>query len=325
MRCIAFPGERRIEVVECASPPVAPGEVLLRVQRTALCGSDCKLWQRGAEFTPGHEIFGVVDQPSHALHGQRCCVFIPVHCGCCVSCVRGDTHLCLTESVLVGWNRPGGYAEALAVPEQCLLPVPDDIDDDLAPLLLDTIGTAAHGLRTVQPLVPLDADVLILGAGPVGLGGLVAAQELGYRRIWIADPRPQRLALAQTLGAKVHPVGELSQRFALIIESSGAHAARNQALEIVSPRGVVLLIGENDAPWTIEEKKPIRRKDFYMVRSFYFPKSDLAANVALLRARHEDYRRFVDLRFGFDDFTAVFPRFAAGELVKPLLAPAGPA
>ncbi|MFM8766872.1 MAG: alcohol dehydrogenase, partial [Rubrivivax sp.] len=109
--------------------------------------------------------------------------------------------------------------------------------------------------------------------------------------------------------------------FHLVIESSGAHAARNQALEIVWPRGVVLLIGENDAPWTSEEKKPIRRKDFYMVRSFYFPKSDLAANITMLRSRRDDYRRFVDLRFGLEDFADVFPRFAAGQLVKPLLAP----
>lgn len=322
MKAIRFPGAQGIELGTRPDPQPGPGEVLLHIQRTALCGSDCKLWLRGTDLVPGHEIFGTVDQPGHALHGARCCVFIPVHCGHCASCLRGDTHLCLTESVLMGWNRDGGYAERVAVPQQCLLPVPDDVEDDLAPLLLDTIGTAAHGLRTVAPLVPPEAsDVLILGAGPVGLGGLVAAQEMGYRRIWVSDLRTGRLELARALGAEPHPVGDLTRRFHLVIESSGAHAARNQALEIVWPRGVVLLIGENDAPWTIEEKKPIRRKDFYMVRSFYFPKSDLEANIALLRARRDDYRRFVDRRCGLDEFADVFPRFAAGELVKPLLAP----
>lgn len=324
MRAIHFPGQRTIEQTTRPWPVPAAGEVLLRVQRTALCGSDCKLWQRGSEWVPGHEIFGTVDQPGHALHGRRCCVFMPVHCGHCDSCTRGDTHLCLTESVLLGWNRDGGYAQALAVPQQCLMPVPDDIGDDLAPLLLDTIGTAAHGLRTVQPLVPAPhSELLILGAGPVGLGALVAAQELGWRHIWVADPRPARVALAQALGANVHPVGELSRRFHLVVESSGAHAARNQGLTIVWPRGVVLLLGENDAPWTIEETRPIRRKDFYMVRSFYFPKSDFGANLALLRARASDYRRLVDRTFSLDEFAGAFERFAAGELVKPLLAPGG--
>lgn len=322
MRAVHFPGEQRIELQSRPEPQPGPGEVLLRIQRTALCGSDCKLWHRGTELVPGHEIFGTVDHPGHARHGQRCCVFIPVHCGHCTSCTRGDTHLCLRESVLVGWNRDGGYAQAVAVPEQCMLPVPDDIDDDLAPLLLDTIGTAAHGLRTVGPLVPPpQAQVLILGAGPVGLGGLVAAQELGYKHLFMSDPREERMRLARALGARPHPVGERSQRFDLVIESSGAHAARNQALEIVWPRGVVLLIGENDVPWTLEESKPIRRKDFYMVRSFYFPKGDLEDNIAMLRRRRDDYRRFVDLRFGLDAFAEVFARFARGELVKPLLAP----
>ena len=323
MRAIAFPGERRIEVEERAGPQAKEGEALLRIRRTALCGSDAKLWIKGATYVPGHEIFGAVDQPGHALDKQRCLAFIPVHCGHCASCLRGDTHLCLTESTLIGWNRPGGYAEQVSIPDQCLLPVPDDIDDDLAPLLLDTIGTASHGLRTVLPLLPPadECEILILGAGPIGLGGLLALRDMGYRKVWISDLREHRLAFAESLGAARHPVGDMAKRFHLVVESSGAHAARNQGLSIVWPRGVVLLLGENDAPWTITETPPIRRKDFYMVRSFYFPKNDLPRNIELLRRNRDDYRRFVDATFGLDAFVDAFPRFLAGELIKPLLAP----
>lgn len=326
MHSVHFPGQGRIELREWPEPQPSVGEVRLRVRRTALCGSDLKLWRRGCEQVPGHEIFGVVDQPGHAAHGQRACVFMPVFCGHCASCARGDTHLCLSESTLIGWNRDGGYAQALAVPEQCLMPVPDDIDDELAPLLLDTIGTAAHGLRTVAPVLALSTprehiEVLITGAGPIGLGALIAAQQMGFTRIWVADPRPARIALAEALGARAHPVGELSRRFHLVVESSGTHAARNQGLTIVYPRGVVLLLGENDAPWTIEETKPIRRKDFFMVRSFYFPKSDFEANLGLLRARSSDYRRLVDGSFDFTQFATSFERFASGEMIKPALQP----
>ncbi|MFN0185905.1 MAG: alcohol dehydrogenase catalytic domain-containing protein, partial [Aquabacterium sp.] len=151
MRAAHFPGGGLTELVDRPWPRPAAGEVLLRVRRTALCGSDTKPWRKGCTQVPGHEIFGVVDQPGHALHGQRSVVYIPLHCGHCGACSVGLTQCCETESVLIGWNRDGGYAQALAVPDNCLLPVPDDIDDDLAPLLLDTIGTAAHGLRTVQP------------------------------------------------------------------------------------------------------------------------------------------------------------------------------
>ncbi len=319
MKAAVFHGARRISIAEHPVPPCGPGEVALRVLRTALCGSDAKLWAKGAAHTPGHEILGVVDAPGHALHGRRCLVYIPVHCGRCPTCSAGDTHLCLTESTLIGWNRAGGYAERLPVPEQCLLPVPDDIPDDLAPLLLDTIGTSAHGIRMARPMVP-EGDVLVTGAGPIGLGAIIALRHFGYARVWVSDPREPRARFAAALGATVHPVGELSRRFALVVESSGAHAARNQGLEVVLPKGVVLLLGENDAPWTIEEKKPIRRKDFWMLRSFYFPKGDFAENVALLRRYRADYARLVDAKFGIDAFPEAFARFAAGELVKPLLA-----
>ena len=322
MQAAVFHGDKRITIGEAPMPDPAQGEVLLRVRRTALCGSDAKLWVKGAQFTPGHEILGVVEQPGHLLHGRRCLVYIPVHCGRCDSCRAGDTQMCLNESVLVGWNRPGGYAQYLAVPQQCLLPVPDDIDDTLAPLLLDTIGTAAHGVRFVQHLVPpqTTSAVLVTGAGPVGLGAIVALQDLGYGDVWVSDLKEERLQLAESFGAKRHPVGDASRRFKLIVECSGAHAARSLGMEIVLPRGVLILVGENDQPWPVQENKAIRRKDFYMVRTFYFPKSDFALTVELLRRERDRYRRLVDRQFGLEALPEMFDRFVAGELVKPLLA-----
>ncbi len=322
MQTAVFHGNQNITIGQAPMPVPGEGEVLLRVRRTALCGSDTKVWYSGTQTTPGHEIFGVVQQPGHALDGKRCLVYIPVHCGHCECCLAGDTQMCLTISVLVGWNRPGGYAEYLTVPEQCLLPVPDDIDDDLAPLLLDTIGTAAHGIRFVMPLVPPDttSPVLVTGAGPVGMGALIALQNFGYKNIFVSDLKEERLQLAEKFGAKRHPVGDDSQRFKLIVECSGAHAARSLGMEIVLPRGVLILIGESEKPWPVQENKAIRRKDFYMVRTFYFPKSDYPLNIELLRKEHARYRQLVDATFGLQALPEMFGRFVAGELVKPLLA-----
>jgi propanol-preferring alcohol dehydrogenase len=318
MRGARFSGNGQAAIVDWPEPVVAPGEVLLRVRRTALCGSDIKLWHKGAAWVPGHEIFGVVDQPGHAQHGKRCLVYIPVHCGHCPSCVAGDTHLCETDSVLVGWNRPGGYGEALSVPEQCLLPVPDDIPDDLAPLLLDTIGTAAHGIRLAAPIVK-SGPVLVMGAGPIGLGAVLALKDQGFHDISISDPKESRLSLAVEFGAKVHPVDHMTDRFALVLECSGAHAARNRGLHIVKPHGVVVLLGENDAPWTIDETKPIRRKDFLMMRSFYFPKSDFEKNIDLLRRQRRFYEKIVDHVFPLQDLPEMFAKFSRGDLIKPLM------
>jgi len=326
MQAAVFHGNQQISIADAPMPQAGPGEVLLAVRRTALCGSDVKVWHKGATITPGHEIFGVVTQRGHPLDGQRCLVYIPVHCGRCDSCARGDTHLCQANLGLVGWQRPGGYAEYSSVPEQCLLPVPDDIEDDVAALLLDTIGTAAHGIRYVQKLVPpasTDA-VLVTGAGPVGMGAILALASLGYPNVYVCDPKPTRLQLATALGARpvdhAAPASDTGKRFALIVECSGAHAARSLAMNIVAAHGVLLLLGENEQPWPVQETPAIRRKDFYMVRSFYFPKSDYTLNLELLRQHKAHYRRLVDAQFPISQLPHMFGRFVAGDLVKPMLA-----
>ncbi|MES2193304.1 MAG: alcohol dehydrogenase catalytic domain-containing protein [Pseudomonadota bacterium] len=322
MEAAVFHGNDRITIARVGIPDVGQGEVLVRVSRTALCGSDFKLWHKGAEFTAGHEVFGVVEQPGHKMHGRRCAVYIPLHCDHCAACRRGDTQMCLEISSLIGWNRPGGYAEYLPVPENCLLPVPDDIEDSLAPLLLDTIGTSAHAVRFVSRVVPPQeaGPVLVTGAGPVGLGVILALRDAGYGDIHVSDPNTERLKIARAFGAKDHPVGDTGKRFALIMECSGAHAARNLGIELVLPRGALVLVGENAAPWTIEEGKVFRRKDFYMIRTFYFPIGDLEPNIALLRRYKDEYRVMVDGEFGLRDLPENFARFAQGQLIKPVLA-----
>jgi len=322
MQAAVFHGNDRITVETVPMPQPAVGEALVRVVRTALCGSDFKLWHAGSEFTAGHEIFGRVDQPGHAMHGRRCAVYIPLHCGHCEACRAGDTQMCIEVSSLIGWNRGGGYGEYVAVPDNCLLPVPDDIEDDLAPLLLDTIGTSAHAVREAGKLVPasLEPEVLVCGAGPVGLGVVLALKALGYRKIHVSDPNREREAIAVDFGAVAHPTGSRDKRFKLIVECSGAHAARNLAIELILPKGAIVLVGENANPWTITEDKVFRRKDFVMMRTFYFPKGDFEPNLALLRDHRDQYRRLVDDAFALDALPERFERFAKGKLIKPVLA-----
>ncbi len=320
MRAARFLGEGRIAVEEAPPPMPAAGEVRLRVRACALCGSDLRPLKRGWPVTPGHEVLGVVEQPGHAWHGRRALVYIPVFCGHCPECAAGMEQLCRNAADLVGWQRPGGYADALSVPEQCLLPVPDDIPDQLAPLLLDTIGTAAHGARLARRVVQGGA-ALVLGAGPIGLGAILVLRGMGFGPVSVVEPAPYRARFAESLGARLVAAEDAAaQRFPLVIEASGKDAARQVGLEAVAPMGAMVQLGESDT-WAVTETKAIRRKDFWLIRSFYFPRGDHDANIALLRADMEAYARLVDSSAGLDGLEALFAAFARGERLKPICTP----
>lgn len=317
MKAARFDGEGQISVVYAPEPIVLAGEALLKVVACSLCGSDLRPWRKGWPMTPGHEIVGVVQQHGHALHGRRCLAYIPVWCGQCPECVAGHTHMCRNAKELIGWQRPGGYAEYVNVPEQCLLPVPDDIPDHLAPLLLDTIGTAGHGIRLARKIVD-SGRVLLMGAGPIGLGGLLVLQHFGFERIEIFDPNPFRSGFAASLGAITLESVDPAAAYDLVLECSGKDAGRQTALEAVRAHGAVVQLGESDA-WHVQETKAIRRKDFYYIRSFYFPISEYAENIEILRQAQPRFEQLVDAQVPLDGLSDLFAQFAAGDRIKPQL------
>ncbi|MBR1121902.1 alcohol dehydrogenase catalytic domain-containing protein [Bradyrhizobium lablabi] len=322
MRAAKFHGESRITIEQLNDPVPAEGEVAVRVSACALCGSDFRPWRLGWPVTSGHEIAGRIDQPGHPRHGQRVVVYIPVFCGTCEACRAGRTHLCDSGTgtrQLIGWQRPGGYAEKLVAPERCLLPVPDDIPDRLAPLLLDTIGTTAHGIRLARRIVP-GGKALVLGAGPIGLGAIIVLNRMGYGPIDVIEPSDYRARFAESLGAnRTTPEAASAPRYSIVIEATGKDPARQLALEAVAAEGAIVQLGESDG-WSISETRSIRLKDFFLIRSFYFPIGDYEENIGLLRADRDKYERLVDAQANLDGLSDLFHSFARGERLKPQLA-----
>ena len=322
MRAAKFHGEGRISIEEVDEPCPAQGETIVRVAACALCGSDFRPWRQGWPVTSGHEIAGRIEQPGHRRHGERVVVYIPVFCGSCEACRAGRTHLCdhgTGVRQLIGWQRPGGYAERLAAPERCLLPVPDDIPDHLAPLLLDTIGTTAHGVRLARRIVT-SGKALVLGAGPIGLGAIIVLGRMGFGPIEVVEPSDYRAHFAESLGAKrTTPDAASAGHCSMVIEATGKDPARQLGLEAVAAEGAIVQLGESDA-WSISETRSIRLKDFFLIRSFYFPIGEYADNVDLLRADREKYERLVDAQADLDGLADLFNSFARGETLKPQLA-----
>ena len=190
----------------------------------------------------------------------------------------------------------------------------------LAPLLLDTIGTTAHGIRLARRIVE-GGPALVLGAGPIGLGAIIVLARIGFGPIHVVEPASYRAAFATSLGAVETSAQQAAAgRFRLVVEATGKDAARQTALEAVGPEGAILQLGESDA-WAIAETRSIRLKDFFLVRSFYFPIGSYGANLEFLRADRAKFERLIDATADLDGLGDLFQSFAQGQSLKPLMLP----
>lgn len=189
-------------------PACGPNDVLIKVHKTAICGTDMHIynWDDWAQqtipvpMTVGHEYVGriveVGDNVADFKVGDRVSGEGHITCGHCRNCRAGKRHLCRNTSG-VGVNRPGAFAELVAIPASNAYPLPDDISDDLA-AILDPMGNAAH---TALSFDLVGEDVLITGAGPIGLMSTAIARQAGARHVVITDVNDYRLSLAGKLGA----------------------------------------------------------------------------------------------------------------------------
>jgi threonine dehydrogenase-like Zn-dependent dehydrogenase len=317
-RAARFEGDGHVRINERDLAPVDAGEVRLAVTRCGLCGSDKRLLKSGAPQIPGHEIVGVVvahgPGATAPSFGTRCAVFIPEFCGRCSACRAGDNNRCADFGRLIGWQRDGGFADHVDVPAQNLIPIPDDISDDLAVLVLDTVGTSANALRQAAALRQT-GRVLIVGCGPLGLGSVIVASALGFSEVAATDPVKTRREAAYALGA--HPMD--SDPYDVIVEASGATPARAQVMNLAGPGAVVLMLGESNEPWVMPATPDWRRTEVTYIRTFYFPLREVSDNFDIIRANADSLGRLLDVRAPLSELQTVFEDFTAGRSLKPLI------
>ena len=243
-------------------PEPAADEVLIKVRKSAICGTDVHIWkwdEWSAKTVPvpmvvGHEFVGeIVDMGSAARKyqiGRRVAGEGHIVCGACRNCRAGRGHLC-RNTMGVGVNRPGSFAEYIVLPESNVIPIPDDIPDEIA-AIFDPFGNAVH---TALSFDLIGEDVLITGAGPIGIMGALVAKHVGARKVVITDISPYRLELAQKLGVeyvvdaskkKLRDVmSECGMRegFDVGLEMSGAAPAMRDMIDVMNNGGKIALLG----------------------------------------------------------------------------------
>jgi threonine 3-dehydrogenase len=267
------PGLVMIDVPE---PEIGINDVLIRVDRTGICGTDLHIvdWNEWAQQTVpvplviGHEFVGEIVEvgsnvsdfrPGDLVSGEG-----HVVCGRCRNCMAGRRHLCAFAKG-IGVDRPGAFAEYIALPMTNVWHHEASIDRDVA-AIFDPFGNAVH---TALQFPVLGEDVLITGAGPIGLMAAAVVRHAGARHVVITDVNPYRLDLARTIGVSVAlDVRESSleqtqtklgmkEGFDVGLEMSGNPAALQDMLANMSHGARIAMLGLPDEPFPIDWKTVI--------------------------------------------------------------------
>lgn len=225
------PGEG-LELGEVDRPQIQADEVLVKVRKAGICGTDLHIyqwdaWSRGRIRPPlvlGHEFMGEVAKLGRLVQnvrvGDRVSAEGHIVCGHCELCRTGNAHVCRDTRIL-GIDRDGAFAELVALPATNLVPIPDQVSDDHA-AVFDPLGNAFH---TVLHADVAGKVVAVIGCGPIGLFAVGIAKAAGAAKVIAVEPHPDRLAIAQRMGAELLlDPGEIEVEEA-VKEASGGYGA----------------------------------------------------------------------------------------------------
>lgn len=324
-------------VRDAETPEIGPNDVLIKIKKSSICGTDVHIykWDQWAQNTiphgmiVGHEYVGIIEkcgsEVKHLQIGQRVSGEGHLVCGHCRNCRAGQRHLCRNTKG-VGVNRQGSFAEHLCLPAENVFPIPDDISDDLA-AIFDPLGNAVH---TALSFDLVGEDVLITGAGPIGIMAVAICKHVGARHVVITDINPWRLELAKKMGATraVNVMEEnlndvmnelgMTEGFDVGLEMSGAPAGFNDMLRTMRHGGKIALLGIPPGNMAIDWNEVIFKgliiKGIYgreMYETWYKMTSMLQSglNIAPVITHH----------FGIDDFQKGFDAMLSGECGKVIL------
>ncbi len=243
-------------------PEPGPNDVLIRVRKSAICGTDVHIWNWDSwaqktipvPMVVGHEFVGEIAEIGSAVTkykvGERVSGEGHIVCGKCRNCRAGRGHLChYTKGV--GVNRPGSFGEFVCIPEYNVVPIPDDVPDEVA-AIFDPFGNAVH---TALSFDLVGEDVLVTGAGPIGIMGAMVAKRSGARKVVITDINPVRLDLARRVGIDhvvdaskqdladvMNEIG-MTEGFDVGLEMSGAPPAFRSMIDTMNNGGKIAILG----------------------------------------------------------------------------------
>lgn len=329
--------EKGIWMIDAPEPEVGHNDLLIKIRKTAICGTDVHIynWDEWAQKTipvpmiVGHEYVGEVVGMGQEVKGFRIGDRVSgeghITCGYCRNCRAGRTHLC-RNTVGVGVNRPGCFAEYLVIPAFNAFKIPDNISDDLA-AIFDPFGNAVH---TALSFDLVGEDVLISGAGPIGTMAAAVAKHAGARYVVITDVNEYRLELARAMGVTravnvskenlqdvMRELG-MTEGFDVGLEMSGVPSAFRGMLATMNHGGRIAMLGippsDMSIDWTNIIFKGLFIKGIYgreMFETWY--------KMAALLQSGLDLSPIITHRFSIDEFQKGFDVMCSGQSGKVVL------
>ncbi|WP_313377333.1 L-threonine 3-dehydrogenase [Pantoea sp. CTOTU50773] len=324
-------------VKDAPIPEPGHNDLLIKIRKTAICGTDVHIynwddWSRKTIPVPmitGHEyvdeVVGMGEEVRGFTLGDRVSGEGHITCGHCRNCRAGRTHLC-RNTVGVGVNRQGCFAEYLVIPAFNAFKIPDNISDELA-AIFDPFGNAVH---TALSFDLVGEDVLISGAGPIGIMAAAVCKHVGARNVVITDINDYRLGLARQMGVTraVNVAQEnlrdvmaelgMTEGFDVGLEMSGAPPAFRTLLEVMNHGGRIALLGippgEMAIDWNLVIFKGLFIKGIYgreMFETWY--------KMAALIQSGLDLTPIITHRYHIDEFQQGFDEMRSGRSGKVVL------
>ena len=318
-------------------PVCGHNDVLIKIKKTAICGTDMHIynWDKWSQETipvpmvVGHEFVGVIEAIGQEVKGYEVGDRVSgeghITCGHCRNCRAGKRHLC-RNTYGVGVNRQGAFAEYLVIPADNAFKIPDDIPDDMA-AIFDPFGNATH---TALSFDLVGEDVLITGAGPIGVMAAAICRHVGARNVVVTDINDYRLKLAKQMGAsrtvnvsseKLSDVmAELGmvEGFDVGLEMSGVGSAFSNMLESMNHGGHVAILGipsaDTKIDWNQVIFKGLHLKGIYgreMYETWYKMVAMLQSGLNL--------DPIITHQFAIDDFQQGFEVMSSGQSGKVIL------
>lgn len=338
MRALAkIKPEKGIWMIDAPEPEIGHNDIKIKIQKTAICGTDMHIyhwdeWSQATIPVPmiiGHEYVGTVVEVGQEVKGfeigDRVSGEGHLVCGHCRNCRAGRVHLC-KNTVGVGVNRDGAFAEYLVIPAYNAFKIADNISDDLASIF-DPFGNAVH---TALSFNMVGEDVLITGAGPIGIMAVAIARHVGARHVVITDVNEYRLGLAEKMGATrvvnvlntdlkdvMNELG-MTEGFDIGLEMSGVPSAFTSMLNTMTNGGRIAMLGIPPSDMAIDWNqvifKGLQIKGIYgreMFETWYKMASMVQSGL--------DISPVITHHFDIADFQKGFDAMASGQSGKVIL------